>query len=187
MLTDNIIPAILPKSTADFSEKLSRLPREIKYFHLDVLEEDIWVDPEISFEVHLMVKDPLAIANRWIERSAKRIIVHDIHGFEELRNKAEIGLAVELNIEFKNIFPLLGRVDFIHLMSIDNLGTQGDNFEPIIFDRIKEVRAKFPNIGISIDGGVDDTNYKELFEIGATRLIVGSHFEKLWKQVEKKY
>jgi len=52
---------------------------------------------------------------------------------------------------------------------------------------IKEVRAKFPNIGISIDGGVDDTNYKELFEIGATRLIVGSHFEKLWKQVEKKY
>lgn len=183
---NDIIPAILATSVSDLDSKLAQIPKEIKYIHIDVLEQVFWTDTDISFEAHLMVSSPAAITPRWVERGAKRIIVHKldevIKGF---RGKVEIGLGVELRIPIEEIFPLVPEIDFVHLMSIDALGTQGDNFEPIIFDRIKKVREKFPQLVISVDGGINTTNYQALRDAGVDRLVVGSGFKDLWKLLTK--
>lgn len=182
-----IIPAILPKDAEDLAAKVAALPLEIPFIHLDVLEEDIWTEINKDFEAHLMVASPDKIVERWVKRGAKRIIIHKLEKeIGKFRGQVEIGLGVELDVPLEEVFSLIPKIDFIHLMSIDAIGTQGDDFEPRIFDRIKLVKEKFPQMAISIDGGINTNNYQALQDAGADRLIVGSGFEDLWKLLTKK-
>lgn len=181
---DDVIPAILATSVSDFNNKISRLPSEVKFIHVDVLEEDYWTNINIDFEAHLMVKAPEEIIDRWTQRGAKRIIIHTLGGWTAKFKGVEIGLGVELHISLEEVFPLFSQVDFVHLMSIDALGTQGDDFESVIFDRIKKVKEKFPELPVSVDGGINTTNYQALKDAGANRLVVGSGFKDLWSRTK---
>jgi pentose-5-phosphate-3-epimerase len=184
---DKIIPAILPKNPDDLREKVSALSAEINFIHLDVLEEDVWIEFNKNFEVHLMVKEPEKIISRWIARGAKRIIVHEsTPQILSYRDKVEIGLEIEMNEFLERELEQAQSVDFIHIMSIDNIGEQGHPFNPKVFGRIREVKEKFPKVTISVDGGVSKENYQELIAAGAERLIVGSHFKDLWNLLKKK-
>ncbi|MEX2013330.1 MAG: hypothetical protein WD897_00230 [Parcubacteria group bacterium] len=182
-----IIPAVLATSVTDLESKLSRIPKEIKLVHIDVLEEDFWTEAtRINFEVHLMVRRAGEIMERWVERGARRIIVHELNEeITKFRGRVEIGLAVELGIPIENTFPLIPQVDFVHLMSIAQIGAQGRPLDEQIFDRIKKVREKFPEVTISVDGGINTTNYQALQSSGVNRLVVGSGFQELWKSLTK--
>lgn len=181
-----IIPAILPKDEEDLREKVSTLPAEIDFIHLDILEEDIWTEISRDFEVHLMVKEPEKIIAKWIERGAKRVIIHESSPeILEYRDKVEIGLEIEMQEFLEKEFEQVSSVDFIHIMSIDEIGEQGHPFDPKVFDRIREVREKFQQVKISVDGGISVENYQKLIEAGADRLIVGSHFKDLWQSLKK--
>lgn len=180
-----IIPAILATSVADLTDKLNQIPKEIKLVHIDVLEQDFWTDGiGVNFEAHLMVREPAEIIDRWVTRGAKRIIVHTIKN--HVPKPVEIGLGVELHTPLEEIFPFVSEVDFLNLMSIAQIGAQGHPFEPRIFDRIKRVKEKFPQAVLSIDGGINTTNYQALRDAGAERLVVGSGFKALWNLLTKK-
>ena len=184
---NDIIPAILAKSSADLDSKLAQIPKGVKFVHIDVLEQDFWTDTNIGFEAHLMVQLPEEIMERWVERGAKRIIVHRLNEVTKgFRGRVEIGLGVELNIPIEEIFPLIPEVDFIHLMSIAAIGGQGRPLDETIFDRIRRVKEKFPQVIISVDGGIKVTNYQALIDAGADRLAVGSDFKNLWNSLTKK-
>lgn len=183
---NDIVPAILPKDVEDLKKQLMAIPAAITFFHMDVLEEDIWMDTSRDFEVHLMVEDPSRIAERWVERGAKRIIVHKVdETLTACRDRAEIGLGVEIDKSLAEFSPFLDFVDFVHLMSIKEIGHQGHPFDEKVFDRIKEVKEKFPKLPISVDGGISLKNYQELQVAGADRLIVGSHFKEIWQSLMK--
>jgi ribulose-phosphate 3-epimerase len=149
-----------------------------------------WED--LSFEAHLMVKHPEDIAEDWIRAGAERIIVH-IESFESddevstilntLRQRfgsaasmvsVEIGLAVKLNTSMESILPHVLEADFIQLMAIDTIGSQGQAFNPIIFDRIRELKKTHEDTIIAVDGGITIEHADELIEAGAERLIIGS-------------
>lgn len=181
-----IIPAILPKSIEELEKSLAALPPEITLFHMDVLEEDIWTSSNSrDFEVHLMVTDPEAIMGRWIERGAKRISTHTVTAkLAEYRGQAEIGLAVDLDKPLEEVIPFVDFVDFIHLMSIEEIGAQGHTLDEKVFARIAEIQKQFPNVPISVDGGVTKDNYQKLLDLGADRLIVGAHFPELWQSLK---
>jgi ribulose-phosphate 3-epimerase len=59
-------------------------------------------------------------------------------------------------------------------MGIDTIGFQHQPFDAKVIDKIKEVRAAYPEIPISVDGGVSLENGSALLEAGANRLVVGS-------------
>lgn len=182
-----IIPAILAKDADDLKSKLAKIPEKIKLVHFDVLEEDVWSNTDKDFEVHLMVKKPEIIFERWVRRGAKRIIVHSLGGSTSKSSESvEVGLGVELHTPLDEIWSLISQIDFIHLMSIAEMGAQGHSLEPIIFDRIKKVKEKFPELVISVDGGINVSNYQALIDAGAERLIVGSSFQNLWNSLTKK-
>lgn len=183
-----IIPAILAKDVEELKAKIIELPAAITFFHMDVLEEDIWDESNTrDFEVHLMVNDPEKILARWVERGAKRLIVHEPSGeMAKFRDKIEIGLGVEIDKPLSAFTPFLDFVDFVHLMSIREIGHQGYPFDERIFGRIKEVKEKFPHLPVSVDGGISLTNYRELEASGANRLVVGSHFKEIWHSLATK-
>ncbi|MFH1473124.1 MAG: hypothetical protein ABIF06_01795 [bacterium] len=170
-----IIPAILPRSSEDLESALDSLNDSTFYVHLDVLERDVWSEIDAEFEVHLMVDDPEVLMCRWVDRGAKRIIVHQLN--EDIlthRGIVEIGLGVALDTPLSNLLDLVNHVDFLHLMSIAEMGEQGHAFDRRIFDRIKEVRRMFGDIVISIDGGITLEKADELIADGIDRLIIGS-------------
>jgi ribulose-phosphate 3-epimerase len=85
-----------------------------------------------------------------------------------------------MTVDLGSIWDLVPKVDFVQLMSIAEIGEQGHPLDERIFDRIKLCKEKFPSVPVSIDGGVNVTNYKKLLEAGADRLVVGSGFKDLW-------
>lgn len=174
-----IIPAVLERSEEDFIKKVSLLPPEAKLIHVDALEEDVWAPTEREFEVHLMVEDPLAIFEMWKERGVKRIIVHK---YDESMKGVEIGLGLEMDTPI----PEEIKTDFVQLMSIAEIGEQGHPLDERIFDRIREVKDKFPGLAISVDGGINVDNYQKLVEAGADRLVIGSGFKELWQTLQTK-
>ena len=170
-----IIPAILPKTEDQLLYQAELMDGVAPLIHLDVLENDIWEDINNVFEVHLMISEPESVLGRWVERGAKRVVVHEIS--EEVlmhQHLVEIGLGVLLSTPLHEVLPLISTVDYIHLMSITEIGEQGHHFEPIIFDRIKKLSEAFPEIVIAVDGGINLENAEELLEAGADRLIIGS-------------
>ncbi len=182
-----IIPAILPENAQDLVEKLSQIPPEVSIVHLDVLESDVWIPMNKDFEAHLMVEFPEELIEKWIDRGARRIIVHKIPSrLTEWRSMVEIGLGVEMNVSIEDVFKNIPNFDFVHIMSIDEIGEQGHPFVERAFDRIREVRNRFPDVPISVDGGINEKNYQILREMGVQRLVVGSQFKNLWSYLTKK-
>lgn len=184
-----VIPAILPRNTDDLREKVAKLPPEATLFHFDVLEEDIWaLDLNRNFEVHLMVESPEDIIEKWINRGSRRIITHkfDIDFINKYKDQVELGLGIELQASINQLLYLIPKVSFVHLMSIAQIGEQGHPFDPRVFDRIVELRKEFPDLFISVDGGIDKNNYQYLVDVGVNRLVVGSHFEEVWNLQTKK-
>lgn len=170
-----IIPAVLPKSSDDLDRKLSLVPRSFKFIQIDITEPGIQRDPVMDFELHLMIEDPDEVVDLWLSYGAKRITTHKLtEKMLTLRGEVEIGLGVELGVPLEEIYPLVSQVDFVQLMSIEEIGEQGNKFSPKIFDRIKELKQNFPEIIISIDGGVNLDNADDLILAGAERLVVGS-------------
>ena len=65
-------------------------------------------------------------------------------------------------------------IDFVQFMGIDNVGFQHQEFNDQVLEKISDLRGMYPNIHISVDGGVSFDNASELISAGATRLISGS-------------
>ena len=59
-------------------------------------------------------------------------------------------------------------------MGIAEIGEQGHTFDERSIERVSELRDAYPNVPISVDGGVDKGNAGALVAAGASRLAVGS-------------
>lgn len=166
---------------------------EISHF-LRIAEEaeafPYWED--VGFEAHLMVNAPEEIIEDWIKAGAERLIVHkEVFEDEELsrflsqyKNRfdvgnsylgVEIGLAVNMETTIESILPHVLEADFIHLMSIDSIGVQGNTFNDKIFEKIRDLKSVYPDTILSVDGGVGLETVEALKEAGVDRIVVGSH------------
>lgn len=152
----------------------------------------------VDFEADLMVKRPENIIDSWIAAGAKRIIIHiestpdPLSLFnktsQEYRYPSESSYGIEigaaLNIETPNeeVYSFLNEIDdegravidFVQFMGIKNIGYQGEPFDERVFEKIHDLRERFPDTIISVDGGVSLENAAELIEAGADRLVSGS-------------
>jgi ribulose-phosphate 3-epimerase len=59
-------------------------------------------------------------------------------------------------------------------MGIDNVGFQNQEFNDQVLEKISDLRNLYPDIQISVDGGVSFDNAADLISAGATRLVSGS-------------
>lgn len=144
-----------------------------------------WQD--VDFEFDLMVKDAVENFDLYSKLGAKRVIFHldsisDVQAFGEFiegldnytRDTIEIGLAINKNKDFEIINKIIYKVDFVQCMGIENIGKQGEPFNTEVIDLIKELKNKYADLIISVDGGVSLENAPALLSAGASRLVVGS-------------
>jgi ribulose-phosphate 3-epimerase len=139
----------------------------------------------LDYEFDLMVDHPEKVVDDWVAIGATRIIIHieakgdPAKAVEMLQGRVEIGLALNMNTPVDALKAYAnkikdGAIQFIQLMGIDNVGFQHQAFDDKVIERVKAVKEAFPDLPISVDGGVSLDNAADLIDAGADRLIVGS-------------
>ena len=144
---------------------------------------------KIDFEVDLMVEDPFTFWEDWFNAGAKRIIFHiesktnwetiiaefKKHSVEkDLPFYTELGFAINIDTPLEKLLPVIAQADFIQCMGIARIGFQGEPFDERVIEKIKEIKKHYPEMIVSVDGGVSLENAQALIEAGATRLVSGS-------------
>ena len=168
-------------------EKTWPFYHSVDYHLRDLQKEDegfpFW--EEINYELDLMVERPELKLDTWLSLGASRIIFHyaSVHDWslikdieDGIRNFVEIGLAVTIHDNLDDIFPLIeeGFVDFVQVMGIARIGFQGEAFDERCLDIIALLKERYPDLIISVDGGVSEHSIPALRDAGVQRFVSGS-------------
>jgi len=164
-------------------------PFELDQYAQNILNEregmPFW--EEIDYELDLMVQNAHENFDLFLKLGAKRIIFHlkaegNLLEFKEflegidlyIRDNTQIGVAINITTPIRQLAGLISNVDFVQCMGIEKIGYQGEPFDERVIDQIKSLRKEYPELIISVDGGVNFDTASKLIEAGANRLVVGS-------------
>jgi len=206
MFTSLIIPAIIPSTLSDLRQLVSRLAG-LPEIHLDVVD-GIFVPfiswpynsqelPRVakesldvfSLEVDLMVNKPLSAAHNWIEAGADQLVFHvetiSLASFKDFTDNTNmtIGISSNNDTDFNILKEYLPYADYVQVMGIGAIGTQGQPFDVRSLNRIAMIRENFPNLAISIDGSVNAETLPKLVSLKLNRYIIGSAIIKQDDQI----
>lgn len=137
--------------------------------------------PKIKYEFDLMIRRPEYDLKKFIKLGAQRLIIHansieDKEFFlNEIKNlNIEWGIAFLATDNLKDWQDIILKANFIQLMGIENIGFQGQPFDPRVLDQVNHIKQIKPDAIISIDGGVNLETARELAFVGVNRLVSGS-------------
>lgn len=194
-----IVPAIIGENFKIVSAKIDKLENLnglVTWAQIDVMDglfvpeyswqtpnELIDLDGKLKLEAHLMVEEPENVVDEWLD-TCDRVIVHleSTNNLEQIIEKLDklnqvenrFALAVLLQTDLAKLAPFMDKVKNIQLMGIATIGHHGEPLDEKVYERIKFLRNKYPDVKISVDGGVNLTNAKKLIKAGADRLVIGS-------------
>ncbi len=195
-----VAPSILAADFLHLEQDVELVNEYADIFHLDIMD-GVFV-PNISFgfpvveaiakkarkpmDVHLMIVHPENYVERFAKVGASYISFH----YEAARENAEeiiekiqalgvkAGIVINPDCPVQAIFPLLGKVDYVLIMSVF-AGFGGQKFIPESLERARAVREKLDSLGrrdvpIEMDGGIGPANAAEVIRAGVQMLVAGS-------------
>ena len=186
-----VIPAILVKSREELIAQIEKVKQNVKTVHIDIMDnafvpnstvglESLTNLPSgISYEFHWMVKDP----ENWISKvpGKHRHLVHveTIFDWSEIEKTralgGEIGLAINPPTSIEKIYPYINDkgIKEVLIMTV-NPGFSGQKYIVEVESKIRSLRAKFPNLEIEVDGGINAETSERASEAGANFLAASS-------------
>lgn len=191
-------PSILSANLMHLEDELKKVEDLSDSIHVDVMD-GLFV-PNISFgmplvkllrenttlpiDVHLMIVDPDRYVKTFVELGANSVWVHveactHLHRSVENIKKLGVQAFVCLNpaTPLSSLEEILPYVDGVLLMTV-NPGFGGQRFIPTMMEKIRKLRRMVSerelDIRIAVDGGIGESNAKEVAEAGADLLIMGS-------------
>ena len=198
-----VAPSVLSSNFGNLNKEIQLINQSSAYsIHIDVMD-GVFV-PNISFgqpivktlsliskkplDIHLMIVNPLKFIDDFVFNNTLNITIHyeSTNKIEEtldyIKSKnIKSGLAIKPNTTIDEIESFIKNVDVLCLMSV-NPGFSGQNFIKKTFTRLKQLKKliekKRLSTLIQIDGGVNNTNAKKLFKLGADILVSGNYIFK---------
>lgn len=189
-----VIPTIIAKNFQELQEKIKKIEPYTKWVQLDIMDgrfvDNItWRNPKelknletnLFLEAHLMIFEPEHVIEDWIESGVKRIIFHyeSTHKRKEIIEKIknaglEIGIALDVITPIEFIDILMPDLDLVLIMTV-RPGWGGQKFMEETLLKIKNLRSKYPNVNIGVDGGINSETGRKAIEAGANILASGSY------------
>ena len=136
--------------------------------------------PTVFRDVHLMLTDPLEYIEPFIQAGAQTITVHveanDLQAtLQKIKQfpKVLVGLSLKPQTKVETLLPYFNQVDMCLVMTVEP-GFGGQTFLKETSLKVKQLRdLGFQGI-ISVDGGVNLENAKDLYNMGADVLVLGT-------------
>lgn len=162
---------------------------DVDYIHVDVMDGKFVKNKTMSFnelsnitnytrkrlDVHMMVMNPLKLIDDYATLNVAFITVHlnikdkldDIIA-KCLEYGIKVGVAVSPNEDVSIVYPYLEKIDLVLLMSVQP-GLPGQEFLENTYEKItklkEEIKKQEVNTLISVDGGINLENIKNLKDI----------------------
>lgn len=189
-----IVPAILTNSFDEFANQVKRTSPFFSSIQIDVLDGTFLpnktfseraelnnVNSEAYFELHLMVKDPVAEIAKWSEIDSVTSAVFHIEAgvnaeecIQVIKQKNwKVGVALNPETPIEKIMPYADLVDEVLFMTV-HPGQQGAQFIPEVLEKVKEFKKLYPQVTCSADGGINKDTVKLCQEAGLDKLYIGS-------------
>lgn len=188
------------------------------YIHLDVMDghfvpnltfgpmfvEAVRPYAKIFFDVHMMVTDPMDLAEAFVKAGADGITIHaesfrktpvaagtpgNVASYMEdidydrliaaLLRLREMGVRPGCSISpltpVDVIKPVLPYVDMVLIMTVQP-GYGGQKLIPETLDKVRTLRAWVPELNIEVDGGINNSTLAETLAAGANVIVMGTGF-----------
>lgn len=132
-------------------------------------------------DVHLMVTDPLAFVEPFVQAGADSITFHveaDSDPDDVIRRLRTLGAGVGIVLKPatppETIAPFVGRVDLVLIMTVEP-GFGGQEFMSEQVEKIRIVRALFgQDVRVEVDGGINPQTGAQCVRAGADTLVAGA-------------
>lgn len=190
-----IIPTILCTDERECLRRLSLIEPAVSTVHIDVMDgtltkERCWHEPaaliehryNFTYELHLMVKDPMPIIDAWRRVPGfKRAIIHaEIpkkigHMITEIQKRhLEACVALSPQTPIAKIKPFLKKLDGGVLVMGGKIGKSGQVLNPKTLKTVQELRKLYPKMPIGFDIGVNAKTIPSIVIAGANRICSGN-------------
>ncbi len=195
-----VAPSILSADFSRLKEELAAVKQAgADLIHVDVMDghfvPNITIGPVVVkdmrkstdqiLDVHLMIENPAKYVDRFVEAGSDWITFHieTISGLKLKqqamklkRKKIRVGISLNPNTPLAKIKPVLRFVDFVLVMSVFP-GFGGQEFIASSVTKVRQLRQIYKG-DISIDGGINNLNAKQVVGAGANILVAGSYVFK---------
>ncbi len=135
---------------------------------------------DLPIDVHLMTTPVDGLIQQFAAAGATRISIHPdatIHLDRSLQlikdNDCKAGLALNPTTSIECIQWCINRLDFVLVMTV-NPGFGGQVLIPSVIKKIELIHELYPELPISVDGGITTENIAVLATAGATQFVAGS-------------
>lgn len=194
-----IIPAIIPESYDHLESVLnvvSPFARSVQidivdgkfvpsvswpYISSDAIQTCATLIENFEVEVDLMIESPEKVIEEYLEAGVSRVVIHleSTQSMDVILKCKEkynflLGLSIGNDTPLTNLVEYIGFADYVQLMGIAHIGSQGQPFDERVLERIAAVREAYPDMLISIDGSVNAESLPRLYAAGANRFVSGS-------------
>lgn len=195
-----ISPSILNCNFLNLEKELKKI-KTADLIHLDIMDghfvpnisfgmdisKQISNFPNIFFDIHLMISDPIKYIDKFIFKNTKYITIHsEIKNYKEvityLKSKnVKVGISLKPNTPVDNILDILDKIDLVLVMSVEP-GFGGQKFIEQTYEKVSMLndirKNKNLNFLIEVDGGINFEIAKKLKLNGADSVVVGSFLFK---------
>lgn len=199
-MKNTVSASILSADMLRLGEEVKKLEKSgIEMLHFDVMD-GVFV-PNISYglpvlsaidcitdmplDVHLMITDPLKYVKRFAESGADIITFHlesESDAGETIAAIREAGARVGISIKpatpAEAVYEYLPLVDMVLVMTVEP-GFGGQSFMADMVEKIKLIRERADELGLSVDiqvdGGIDADTAPTVKKAGANVLVSGSY------------
>ena len=188
-----VIPAIIARDFEELQEKVKKVEPYVEWVQLDIMDgqfvdNSTWNNPaelknletQVKLEVHLMIANPEEHIDEWIESGIQRIIFH----FESTQQPQEViakikkaglmvGLAINPETPIEKVNDFIDQLDLVLVMTVQP-GRGGQKLLEETLDKIKQLRDKYEDVNIMVDGGINLEIAPKVIQAGANLLVSGS-------------
>lgn len=191
-----ITPSILGADYGDLNHYLQKLEPFSDWFHVDVMDGNFVpnlsigavvvnsIKSTIPLDCHLMINNPHEYIEDFARAGAHGITIHQ-EASKNLKKDIEriqsfgclAGVSINPKTPVKKIEKILPLIDLVLIMSVEP-GFGGQAFMPEVLPKIAEIRKKYPNLNIQIDGGINDKTAPLAKAMGANIFVAGSFILK---------
>jgi len=184
-----IIPAILVKKREELIDKIAKVKPYVRTIQLDIMDgkfvqnKTIGTDelkdlPKANYEFHWMVFDP----EIWIQKVPGNhlhlVHVETVKSWDWIEKAVKnaggrLGIALNPDTPLEKIMPFIDRVEKVLVMTVYP-GFSSQKYIPDMESKISDLRGKYPNMDIEVDGGINKDTISRAVKAGANHLAAAS-------------